>query len=432
MSDQLPPSILRRIFEFLPPAQVARCALTCRHWALPALKVIWNHLKFVRSRDFDRVFAVIARRNTLFSYGTFVKSVEIVHAERELAINPQMILLVVTLCNELEAISLNFSSVRAMPKLDQQSVQQKKALPPPQMIAHRPQPKPTVAVDTHTPPLPLAHIGHNCPSIHTLRLDSYSPKNDDTLYELAKCLTHGSLRNVRFTGCTTLQGSTLRKLAKTNPQMRHIEILGNTSVTDTTAVTLAEECGHHLQYLVLGNAYHLTDKSFNHFARYCHKLHHLSLYNINADSESLTENSFIQIINNCTELQVLNVSNARWLGEPFFNKVLDLVTNQLQSIETSNPISPSDTFGLQQICLGNVKPQVLKSSALRKLIALSSYANDEEPSEDEEDEQPPAFNVNQTSFMSPEPIPAKARKMNVVRGNSFWWYRRKPRPQQGN
>lgn len=432
MSNQAPPSILRRIFEFLPPADVTRCALTCRHWAIPALKVTWNHLKFVRSRDFDRVFAVIARRNTMFSYGGFVKSVDLVHAERELAINPQMILLVVTLCNELEAISLNFSSVRAAPKAEQISAQQKKALPPPQMIAHRPLPKPTVPAETHTQPLPLAHIGYNCPSIHTLRLDSYSPKNDDTLYELAKCLNYGTLRNVRFTGCTTLQGSTLRKLAKTNPQMRHIEILGNTSVTDTTAVTLAEECRDHLQYLTLGNSYHLTDKSFNHLARYCRNLHHLSLYNINADSEALTENSFIQIIKNCTELQVLNVSNARWLGESFFNEVLDCVTKQLHSIETSNSPTPPEAFGLQQICFGNVKPQILKSPALRKLIDLSSYMNDEDASEDEEDDQPQAFNVNPTSFMNPEPIPAKARQMNVIRGNSFWWYRRKPHVLQAN
>jgi hypothetical protein len=425
MTSNLPPSILRRIFETLPPEDLVKCSMTCRHWAVPALKTIWQRLKFVRSRDFDRIFGIIARKNTIFPYGSFVRSIEIVHSDRELAISAQMILLIVSLCNDLEAISLTFKDVRAGPKMEN-STPPKKALPPPQMISHRVQTKTVTIADTHTQPLPLAHIGHNCPSIHTLRLDSYAPKNDDTIYEMAKYLTHGTLRNVRFTGCTTLQGSTLRKLAKTNPQLRHIEILGNTPISDSTTVTLAEECQIHLQHLVIGNSYHLTDRAFLNLAHYCPNLYHLSLYNTNSDAESLTENSIIQIVKQCSVLRVLNVSNARWLGESFFEQVLIRVRQQLQELETPN-CKLTGSYGLQQICLGDIRREVLKFRSLQALIELSSYEDEFETSDDED------YNTLESSsaapFITPERIPPNARKMNVIRGNSIWWYRRRPRPR---
>ncbi|KAH8553806.1 hypothetical protein BGW37DRAFT_518741 [Umbelopsis sp. PMI_123] len=428
MSNNLPPSILRRIFEHVTTEEIIKCAQTCRHWATPALKIIWQHLKFIRGRDFDRIFAIIARKNTIFPYGSFVKSIEIIHAERELTISSQMILLVVSLCHGLEAISLNFSNVRAGPKMEQSSTPPKKALPPPQMIQHRVPTKTVATGDTHTSPLPLAHIGHNCPYIHTLRLDSYVPKNDDSIYEMAKYLNHGTLRNVRFSGCTTLQGSTIRKLAKTNPQMRHIEILGNTSITDSTTVTLAEECQLHLQHLVIGNAYHLTDKSFLHLAHYCPNLRHLSLYNTNPDAESLTENSIIQVIKKCSALVVLNISNARWLGDHFFEEVLNLVKQQLRVLESPNSKS-SASYGLQQVCLGNVPREGLRSPSLQKLIELSSFSDDFESSDD--DDYNTAYDSSsQITFMSSETLPPNGRKMNVVRGSSIWWYRRRPRFSQ--
>ncbi|KAI8584441.1 hypothetical protein K450DRAFT_216434 [Umbelopsis ramanniana AG] len=428
MSNNLPPSILRRIFEHVSTEEIIKCAQTCRHWAIPALKIIWQHLKFIRTRDFDRTFAIIARKNTIFPYGTFVKSIEIIHAERELSISSQMMLLVVSLCHDLEAISLNFSNVRAGPKMEQSSTPPKKALPPPQMIQHRVPTKTVTTADTHTQPLPLAHIGHNCPSIHTLRLDSYVPKNDDSIYEMAKYLNHGTLRNIRFTGCTTLQGSTLRKLAKMNPQMRHIEILGNTPITDSTTVTLAEECRLNLQHLVIGNAYHLTDKAFLNLAHYCSNLHHLSLYNTNSDAESLSENGLIQIVKKCSSLSVLNISNARWLGEAFFEEVLIRVKRQLQEVEEPNS-KLTASYGLHQICLGNVRREILRSPTLQKLIELSSYSDDFETSDD--DEYSTAFEAPvQVPFMSNEALPPNARKMNVVRGSSIWWYRRQPRVSQ--
>jgi len=240
---------------------------------------------------------------------------------------------------------------------------------------------------------------------------------------MAKYLTHGTLRNVLFIGCTTLQGSTLRKLAKTNPQLQHIEILGNTPISDSTAVTLAEECRVHLQHLVIANSYHLTDKAFLNLARYCPNLYHLSLYNTNSDAESLTENSIIQIIKSCTALRVLNVSNARWLGESFFEQVLIRVRQQLQQMESSKS-EPNCSYGLQQVCLGNVRREVLRSPTLQALIELSSYTDKFETGDDEEYIEPQSS--NSVNFMSPETLPPNARKMNVVRGNSIWWYRRRP------
>lgn len=237
----------------------------------------------------------------------------------------------------------------------------------------------------------------------------------------------GVLETIVFTGCATLQGSTLCKLAMTNPRLRHIEINGNTPVSDSSLVTLAERCGAHIENLSIGNAYHLSDASIRHVAKRCTNLRQLVMFN-NADGSRLSEATLTELLQQCSKLKVLSLSNARSLGNVFFEAAVDRVRRELRLIEHGE--APSDA-GLQRMCLGGVRREVIQGPAVMQLIKMSATENGEyDEDEDGNDE-------NGDSLCDPL-MPSRDQalshlmgdtthmpKTTVVRGSSIWWQRQR-------
>ncbi|KAL0095693.1 hypothetical protein F4703DRAFT_1826196 [Phycomyces blakesleeanus] len=479
-------SVLHRIFSHLSRSDKLQVALVCTHWSRPALELLWSSFTFVREREFERVFAIIARHNTLRPYATYVRSLQLTHADREFQVSPNIILLITSLCSNLESIAISFHHIRPSapvafpaPNLPNTAIrpilppilrphhdhrpQQRPPLPLPHPHPHIPHQSPSPSpppqlllqqqqqqqqqqkqqqqlsassASRHSHSLPLAHFAHNCPKLRSIRLVSYSPKTDDSVYEMAKYLKSGTLETVVFSGCTTLQSSTLCKLAITNPQLRHIEIAGATPVSDSALATIADRCGATLEHLSIGNAHHISDKSMRYVARRCRALKQFCLFD-NPDSERLSEECLVDVIKTCRSLEVVSISNARALGALFFDTVIARVEHELASIDHKNKTlvgggGCGGGGGLQRLCLGNVKRDIIQSPAVYKLIKMSATeakqhnddSEDDDDGEDDDDENAELSNQSASSIMN-SPA-AFMPKMTVIRGSSIWWQRRRP------
>ncbi|KAI7862844.1 hypothetical protein BDF14DRAFT_1745840 [Spinellus fusiger] len=400
-------AILTRIFGYLTRSDQLHAGLTCNTWSQPALQLLWSSFTFVREREFERVFAVMARHNTSRPYSTYVKSLSLTHAEREFHVSANTLFLITSLCSHLECIILSFHA----PRIVSPAPPPVRSVLPPIKRTH----EPPHTIHRHTHPLPLAHFAYNCPKLKHIQLISYSPKIDDSVYELAKYLTSGTLETVIFSGCSTLQSSTLCKLAMTNPQLRHIEIMGSTPVSDSALATIADRCGASLKHLSIGNAYHLTDKSMYYVAKRCHSLQQLCIFN-NPGGDRLTEAIWSEVIKRCQSLELVSMSNARCLGTGFFEAVVTRVEHELRSIGPT-----ALRKGLQRLCLGNLKRDTLQSSFVHQLIQLSASEANEDLDQDSDEEFPDDSQstlpmMNNAAFMP---------KMTVVRGSSIWWQRRR-------
>ncbi|KAG0179729.1 hypothetical protein DFQ28_004545 [Apophysomyces sp. BC1034] len=412
-----------RVLSYLNRSELVHVALTCKTWSAVALSLLWSSFTFVREREFERVFAIMARHNTSHPYGSFVKYLDLTHADREFLVGPNIILLVTSLCPNIESITITFSHTRTVaPPTPLMLHNNRPVLPP----IRRPGTSNPLPPATNRPPsarynqsLPLAHFAHNCRNLRSIRLISYSPRSDDSVYEMAKYLRSGSLQKVVFSGCATLQSSTLCKLAITNPQLRHIEIMGNTAVSDNSVATIADRCGNSLEHLSIGNAHNLTDMSLRYIARRCRNIRQICMFN---NPDELSEIAFSDIVRCCTTLQILSLSNARALGETFFEAVTERIENELNNI--NNQIADPSS-GLQSICLGGVRRDIIHSPAVAKLINLSEAEADQQNSnttgwDDDDDDDHPPSETNLSRMMENRAV---MPRIATIRGSSIWWQR---------
>ncbi|KAI8374759.1 uncharacterized protein BYT42DRAFT_577565 [Radiomyces spectabilis] len=443
----LPTWFLINIFKHLSRSELVRAALVCKAWSTPALELVWASFKFVREREFERIFAIMTRHTASRPYGSYVKSIDLTHADREFYMSPNIILLVTSICSNLESISITFHHTRPVaPPVPPPIMQNhhRPVLPPikrlgdttsppsrspsqqiPPLPRHALQPpvstspsSPSVpAASRYNHSLPLAHFAYNCPKLRSIRLVSYSPKSDDSVYEMAKYMRSGALDTVIFTGCATLQGSTLCKLVMTNPQLRHIEIMGNTPVSDSSLATIADRCGSNLERLSIGNASQLSDKSMRYVAKRCSNLRQIVIFN-NPDGDQMTEYILTEIIASCTKLQSISLSNARSLGDTFFRTVVRRVEEELVTIEHGK-MDPQS--GLQRLCFGGIRREVIQSPNVVRLIKMSASESGEVSDDQQEnwDWQAPSSENGISSN------PAYMPKVTVIRGSSIWWQRRR-------
>ncbi|KAL1936638.1 hypothetical protein VTP01DRAFT_772 [Rhizomucor pusillus] len=460
----LPPACLKRIFSYLSRSDQARTALTCRAWSTPALELVWSSFKFVREREFERVFSIMARKNTSRPYGSYLKSLDLVHGDREFHVTPNIILLVTSLCPNLEYISITFHNTRPVAPPAPLIMQNRPVLPNIKRPGDPPMPRPPTGgvpppirpagqINQHHPPphqhppqqqqqhqqqphhvrqhnhsLPLAHFAHNCRKLKTIRLTSYSPKSDDSIYEMAKYMVSGALESIVFTGCATLRGSTLAKLALTNPQLRHIEIMGNTPISDASLATLADRCGPNLESLGIGNAYHLTNMSISLVAKRCKNLRKFVMIN-NPDGDQLSESTLVDLLMHCNQLRLFNLSNARNLTEKFFSSLIERIKTDIAHIDHGRASADS---GLQRVCLGGVHRGMIQSPYIKELVELSagsgnsSLEDEEEDTEEQNGERhknlfPLADNPSSNLLGNITYMP----KTTVIRGSSIWWQRKR-------
>ncbi|KAF7731872.1 hypothetical protein EC973_007703 [Apophysomyces ossiformis] len=435
---------LDRVLSYLSRSELVHVALTCRTWAAAALPLVWSSFKFVRERDFERVFAIITRHNTTHPYGTYIKRLDLTHAEREFLVSPNIIFLVTSHCPNIESITITFLHTRpvAPPQPIHNQHQNinnatnannpRPALPPmrrPGAAHPLPGPNRPPPMVRHSPSLPLAHFAHNCQRLRFIRLIAYSPRSDDSVYEMAKYLRSSSLQTVIFSGCATLQSSTLCKLAITNPQLRQIEITGNTPVNDASVSTIADRCGANLELLSIGNARNLTDMSLRYIARRCRKIRQICMVD---NPDELSETALSDIVRRCSTLQVFSLSNARALGVDFFETLTLRVNRELETIRQTgaDPVS-----GLQCVCLGGIRRDVIDSPAVHDLIELSATAMDQhnnarfdddqdKDDEDDDDDNGDIFPEHNLAHMMGNL--AFMPNTRVVRGNTIWWRRRRP------
>ncbi|KAG2235860.1 hypothetical protein INT48_008163 [Thamnidium elegans] len=266
----------------------------------------------------------------------------------------------------------------------------------------------------HTHVLPLAHFAHNCPKLKSIRLVSYLPKTDDSVYEMAKYLKSGCLESITFINCSTIQSSTLCKLAMMNPQLKSVEIMGTTPISDSSLATIADRCGQSLEYLSIGNACQLTDKSIRYIPARCKKLLQLCIFNNNI--EKISQNTLTSIVHHCTRLQMMSISDSRTLGSVFFDVVVQRVNNEIEKINTNQADGAS---GLQTLCLGGVKREIVTSKYVKYLVDCSASKHDLDQNEQEQDldMSDQLTHLNKTSKFTP--------KSTVIRGNTIWWQRRR-------
>ncbi|KAG0734447.1 hypothetical protein G6F62_012069 [Rhizopus arrhizus] len=271
---------------------------------------------------------------------------------------------------------------------------------------------------------PSCTINATTTKLKSIQLDTYSPKTDDSVYEMAKYMTSGTLESVKLNNCSSIQSSTLCKLAITNPQLRSIEITGNTPVTDSSLATIADRCGNSLEYLSIGNAYQLTDKSIHYVASRCKRIRHICIFNNH--TEKISEDTLTAIITQCSTLQTISLSDSRCLGSTFFNSVVQRVNIEIENINRHQATSES---GLQRLCLGGVKRDMISSHYIKQLIDTSASKHDaiQDEGDDNDDQFIPTnnttiipnnnYNLQQQSKFLP--------KSTIIRGNTIWWQRRR-------
>lgn len=407
---------LDHVFLFLNRGDLTRTILVCRSWQIPSAKKLWSSFKFTRDREFERIFNILSRHDTLFPYGTFVTALDIVHSERDFIVSANIIFLISTVCPNLESISITFDNTRPVAPPIPHPAKPRPPLPP---IA-RPD---EVKKPRYSHSLPLAHFAHNCPNIKAIRLVSYSPKTDDSVYEMAKFMKAGALERITLSGCITIQSSTLCKLAIVSPRLRFVEIMGNTPVSDSSLATLADRCGASFEHLSIGNAYQITDKSLRYVALRCKKIKQICMFNNNPSPEHFSEDALTAIVTHCPTLEIINLSDARSLGPLFFNAVVQRVSNEMTTI---NQRKRPYEFGLKRICLGNVRRDVIHSSPIQKLIDMSASKHDKHTSEEDEEDAGMDTETSLTHIMTNLKFMPKA---TIIRGNTIWWQRRQLRPK---
>lgn len=466
----LPSLCIQHIFSFLNRTDLLKTLLVCKSWHLASVSRLWSHFKFVREREFERIFSILSKhqqqksfRSSLASggggYGNYITSLELVHSERDFCINSNHVFLITLLCPNLLSISITFHHTRPVAPPGKPLQGQGNGLvlgsgggsgklPPPlmarqqhlqqvqqhhlqqqqqqqaqhQQAQHQQAQQQSKQQQRHTAfttSLPLAHFAHNCPKLKSIRLVSYSPKTDDSVYEMAKYLTSGSLESIQFTNCLTIQSSTLCKLAITNPQLKSIEIIGNTPISDSSLATLVDRC-LDLEYLSIGNAHNLTDKSMRYIAARCKKLKRMCLFNNNV--ERITQDTLTLIIQHCPNLQMMSLSDSRALGAAFFESVVQRVNHEITKIYNKQAKVGS---GLQTLCLGGVKRDMISSKYIQELIDKSASKHDlkgrkEEEEEEEEEEQEDLQQMSSLGSSS-KFMP----KSTIIRGNTIWWQRQR-------
>lgn len=460
----IPPLPLQHIFSFLSRSDLLKTSLVSKDWHTVSSKKLWSTFKFVREREFERIFHILSKSNITTRYGNFITSLELVHSDKDFCISSNHIFLITMLCPNLSSLSITFHHTRpvapphmlANNNLNNNNLNNNpRRLPPPQLMLARQQqqqqqqnpqqqklqqplpqqqqpinvlpqqnpfPQPQLNAlpaaplpPRHTQNLPLAHFAHNCLKLKSIRLVSYSPKTDDSVYEMAKYLKSGSLESIAFINCSTIQSSTLCKLAMTNPQLKSVEIMGNTPISDSSLATIADRCGQSLEYLSIGNACQLTDKSIRYIPARCKKLLQLCIFNNNI--EKISQDTLTSIIHHCTHLQMMSISDSRTLGSVFFDVVVQRVNNEIEKINRNQANCRS---GLQTLCLGGVKREIVTSKYVKFLVDCSASKHDFDQNENEQEDldmSDQLTHLNKTSKFTP--------KSTVIRGNTIWWQRRR-------
>ncbi|KAI7874779.1 uncharacterized protein EV154DRAFT_526931 [Mucor mucedo] len=485
---------LDRIFSYLERPDLLKTTLVSKDWHIASSKKLWSKFKFVREKEFERIFHILSKNK---SYGHYISHLELIHSDKDFYLNASHIFLITLLCPNLLSISITFHHTRSVappaninrrlpppllprqqqhiqqqhphpqrpvsaahPPLHLQQVhqlqkqpflpqppqqQQQQQLQQPQQQHQQMRPPPhgapspsaaaaaaaaAAATPRHTQSLPLAHFAHNCPKLKSIRLHSYSPKTDDSVYEMAKYMTWRCLESITLTNCTTIQSSTLCKLAMTNPQLKSVEIMGTTPISDSSLATLANGCGGTLEYLSIGNACQLTDKSIRYIAAKCVRLRQICIFN--NDREKISQDTLTAIIQQCRQLRMMSISDSRCLGTEFFAAVVQRVNNEMETLRSQRKGQEiiKEEFGLQTLCLGAVSRQVIHSPCMAALIDVSASKHDppqqEEGGKGGEDDDDAidildisdqlTHLINTTKFMP---------KSTVIRGNTIWWQRRR-------
>lgn len=459
------PPCFRHIFTFLNRSDLVKTARVSKSWHLASSEKLWSTFKFVREKEFERIFHLLSRTTTATRYGNFITSLELIHSDKDFSINSNHIFLITMLCPNLESISITFHHTRpvAPPQVAAAAAAHGVAagggggggggnrphqplpaprLPPPLLARqHNINPLPQQQAQLHTNPisqqppqpqqhqppqpplhsanLPLAHFSHNCPKLKSIRLISYKPKTDDSVYEMAKYLTSGNLEFIQLTDCTTIQSSTLCKLAMTNPQLKSVEIMGSTPISDSSLATIADRCGNHLEYLSIGNAHQLTDKSIRYIPARCNKLKQICIFNNNI--ERISENTLTLIITHCPNLQVLSLSDSRGLGSMFFEAVVRRVHNEILKMGEQR-LLPME--GLQLLCLGGVRRDMVQSRFTQELMELSASKHDLQQEGENDDDDSSMDMSDQITHLIKNKSTKFMPKSIVIRGNTIWWKRR--------
>ncbi|KAI9486577.1 MAG: hypothetical protein EXX96DRAFT_549605 [Benjaminiella poitrasii] len=234
---------------------------------------------------------------------------------------------------------------------------------------------------------------------------------------MAKYLTSGSLESIILNNCSTIQSSTLCKLAITNPQLKRVEIMGNTPISDSSLAALVDRCGATLEQLSIGNARQITDKSIRYIALRCKRIRQICIFNNN--TERVSEDTLTAIITHCPTLQTISLSDSRCLGSTFFDSVVQRVNIEMASIYRHQAKVGS---GLQRLCLGGVKRDMIQSRYMKELIDKSACENDDDTdmddaTNDDEGEHDQLSHILDTTKFRP--------KSTVIRGSTVWWQRRR-------
>lgn len=435
-SDTIVPC-LNRVLSYLNRSELVQTSLVCKSWHLISASRLWSSFKFVRERDFERIFNILSRRNTATRYGEFITSLELVHSDKEFHVNSNTIYLITALCPNLLSISIKFHLTRPVAPPVINHLPKKNPFPQAQPRVRPPLPfsRPNQPIDSnnnnnnnnqpsvsipprHTQSLPLAHFAYNCLKLKSIHLDSYSPKTDDSVYEMAKYMTSGSLESIKFNNCSSIQSSTLCKLAITNPQLRYIEIMGSTPVTDSSIATIADRCGNSLEYLSIGNAYQLTDKSIQYIASRCKQIRHICIFNNH--TEKISEDTLTAIITHCSTLQTISLSDSKCLGSNFFKSVVQRVNIEIENINQHRAKIES---GLQRLCLGGVKRDIIQSNYIEQLVDTSASKHDLQDQDETmtDDSIIPNDTTPNNYHLQSKFLP----KSTIIRGNTIWWQRRR-------
>jgi Ca2+-binding EF-hand superfamily protein len=120
----------------------------------------------------------------------------------------------------------------------------------------------------------------------------------EAMLKAAARRNRAGIRVLSFTGCDQLGSGVMQAVAKHNPMLEELTLVGTNWVRDEGVLALAGGCTH-LTKLVLGGAQMVSDRAVTELAKLCPTLKHLGINGV----VGVTDRVFVELGRNCKQLE---------------------------------------------------------------------------------------------------------------------------------
>ncbi|KAL6050828.1 Lysine-specific demethylase 2A [Balamuthia mandrillaris] len=249
----------------------------------------------------------------------------------------------------------------------------------------------------------LKALAEHCPRLTQLSIKGGSQFTNDTLIKLAKMcpqLTHLNLQGCKLitdiairkiaAHCTGLQelcldgkdrnaeqqitDAAVIELSQHCLRLRHLELSNCRLITDLSISCIAENCGPHLQVLILNGCERITNDSIARVAKCCPNLTVLEL----EECSKLTSLSISAVGRNCAALQEINLKHCKKITDEAVACVINYAPLSLRRVNLGynrELITDESVLKLAKNCvyLESLDLQLCKRITDESLVAIAGH-----------------------------------------------------------